>query len=1183
MARRKKQHTLAFSGNADTLLSGTDSRRVPQAEQRIRRRLQKLSASWRARLEDPDRFLPSADPVMDTTRGLGPAYRLNIIACILGLTRRSFGDKFEIHLPGVQSEVEAAERAGAGRLTRFMQLNQTRRPEESIILGGALPGELTSLVNARRGRLRRKVKTEELFGKSFHDVNAIDRYYRWLTEELEPLIDATELFDSTYTFFPNPERDVVYHELQDLIFNSNQNKGPLVLNPHAVGMWRGLTALAYKLCHEKGEDANGRGLPVCYIPILKRHEHSHTNIALIVAALVAFYKCEPIINVKRLDRWSSIRKAVAWLKTRMSEQACLIVLDAYWALDVKESALEVSRVIRDDYVLQLIAWLFEAPVGPPDGVIDLPEWRRNRIVILTERSLKPDEKRAPHEDIHPELRRLNTISMRIAQPDEGDMELILKDHDLRHTQTVMVMRNQYGPIEGKKSESVFRALDTLLSVFEATRSESKSASLRNEVQGAIDAAVQKQTRDGDILEAIVAALLLRLHKTRPVWWLALRLIALTPSGLQRSTLGRLLAGIGSNADAMALLDVTAKDIASWPQTEADFLKTLDKVLDDNIADDFDGFNDPEDMSRSSYAIDFTIPAVRKLIVEDLYSDSRRDAACTLQRYLSEETLSQQSLAFRRSTALRSESIRPYRRLIGAIYHGLLSLPFDDQGKFGKAAVNMVAPAIPNDPVEAWYYLRIVLMRTVLERAPHEWALSRTYAMDRLKLSLLEGFEAPWIWRPRGELPRELNVFTSLEERASESPAVEKAWQQKRVAEIKKDHFESKGLVRYSALKPDVKALSDRRGFKRWVDHQLMSLEIPEDDPKAGADLEAAIDERLHLVLGDKKIEVGEKRWALVSSHILAGQRALARYVGESEVSNDLEQYVKLAIDYLTSILPHLQKEPSDVLREVIDLLNRRAEVASLRAALNDAVLATRNKLPVHRDLVLYDYCLAYAYYEISEEVRLLARRIDALGRNARVSSHATRSAIRVALELHKRWRKAYRNGGGEDRFAAYARQMADILARSSQQPRERARLLVVDATIERLGRPDWQIDRRRPKVDDPNRAIARDALIRARGFLRDAEAITAGLSEDLRLSRLRLIEAVETNTELALVHSFDNPDFSSRYLDMARHDVDQLRLISKDMVQPFWIAQARLLELKVSRAGEVIVGARRVSGLRSPL
>ncbi|MBK8838565.1 MAG: hypothetical protein IPO30_07700 [Hyphomonadaceae bacterium] len=147
----------------------------------------------------------------------------------------------------------------------------------------------------------------------------------------------------------------------------------------------------------------------------------------------------------------------------------------------------------------------------------------------------------------------------------------------------------------------------------------------------------------------------------------------------------------------------------------------------------------------------------------------------------------------------------------------------------------------------------------------------------------------------------------------------------------------------------------------------------------------------------------------------------------------------------------------------------------------------------------------------------------------------------------------------------------------------RARLLVVDATIERLGRPDWQIDRRRPKVDDPNRAIARDALIRARGFLRDAEAITAGLSEDLRLSRLRLIEAVETNTELALVHSFDNPDFSSRYLDMARHDVDQLRLISKDMVQPFWIAQARLLELKVSRAGEVIVGARRVSGLRSPL
>ena len=133
-------------------------------------------------------------------------------------------------------------------------------------------------------------------------------------------------------------------------------------------------------------------------------------------------------------------------------------------------------------------------------------------------------------------------------------------------------------------------------------------------------------------------------------------------------------------------------------------------------------------------------------------------------------------------------------------------------------------------------------------------------------------------------------------------------------------------------------------------------------------------------------------------------------------------------------------------------------------------------------------------------------------------------------------------------------------------PRERARLLVLDATIARLKRPRI-LERSGAEAPDKNWPASVEALIQARQNLAAAEAIMIGLSGDLRLRRQAMIEAVKVNSELAKLLQQSKPSLHRKFLAMARHDVDQLSAMAKDMVEPFWTAQVEILAKRVEQIG----------------
>jgi hypothetical protein len=133
------------------------------------------------------------------------------------------------------------------------------------------------------------------------------------------------------------------------------------------------------------------------------------------------------------------------------------------------------------------------------------------------------------------------------------------------------------------------------------------------------------------------------------------------------------------------------------------------------------------------------------------------------------------------------------------------------------------------------------------------------------------------------------------------------------------------------------------------------------------------------------------------------------------------------------------------LKTMVDLLFRLGAAYANRADMHEG-----RALPSSVDL--NTFIKGYGIFRLAESMRLRMFSLDPLGSDFVASGHVTRTMIRVALKIENASRRSTQSGDAPVRFFGWqARRMADVLARHQfRHPRERASMLILEATIARL-------------------------------------------------------------------------------------------------------------------------------------
>ncbi len=457
------------------------------------------------------------------------------------------------------------------------------------------------------------------------------------------------------------------------------------------------------------------------------------------------------------------------IRHKMAADPKIIIFEGYYADETAGTGddrpgAEILRIARDDHFKGLLLRLMEPSLVEPGkaGEYSSTTFRKNRFVVISNRALRyfqDETSTGAYALTHQEIK----------APTLTEMATILEHCSLTYKEAFSAnLADLSSVLRDKRHEPLYDLLDRYLILKHGpSPSEEDINQSINSLTDLLSSSVF--SRGGNVRSCMTRLMseyldLLK-SKDQAVYELHL-LLALIPDGLRHITLLRIARRYSAlmspkMADSgFKALTEHARNIGRRladcygtliTRRQIDLFHGLDDsmpVFETSVLTDDEHWDE-----RSNTGFDIEDPILKECLnraIVHQHAESKghltKQQTRIAHRMLSEEALSQQTLAFRQRGIDYTPSFRSYRRLISAIYHGMCSIQL--KTKAGQIRIEnsdrVICPffAGSRKPKKFYAWAYVFLYRTIIERAPY-WELSRRFALDRLKADLLETFSAPW--------------------------------------------------------------------------------------------------------------------------------------------------------------------------------------------------------------------------------------------------------------------------------------------------------------------------------------------------------------------------------------------------------------------------------------------------------
>jgi hypothetical protein len=1117
---------------------------------------QQLSTgNWR---DAPGRGITCRKPLermFDAQRGLGDAVRLR---CILAFT----GDKQTHFFKYANSKAPAGPTSNAHRV--FQLENELWNPVDRFYPG------ILELVNERRRakKCRGALSFEQLFTWRYTGPEAVVRFMSRLEDDFisedNPAFEAGD----------DNERLKMLSVLDKALDGTavegeHHGVNPLLINVHAEAMWEGLSAVAGEIRLRK--DPHNRRIVI--VPLVQRNRSPDGGVKILnFPEILTKLRTALLDDAAPFHDEEGIFTVIHQLRTNLVQDPAIIVFDGHY---VGTNANYLTRRVADDHFDNLVTRLLDPPLASGDQPFDIARFALNRIVVTSNRPIPFSSQ------VLPIFSEVGAVHIALPAPSLANRAKI-REKLLPGLLPETVEILSHDLFAGRRGD-IEHLVDSCVRI--ARRFTPPETHLEH-----LFGKLSKEVDDRELLCLLVRQLIAHLLAHKPIWAEILSLIASVPDGLQLSTIHRfakLSRNLAHNpkpaplvvaAQSAGVLDDELDELhRAVPNLVGPYRSDSFATVDAGIAHPFEfGISAVEVAVRGPQdgTYEIAYPDIKAFICDyarewmrepgapkpdepmtTMGSAPHADAWEMMHRLFAEDALQQQTVSLRYADRADLKTIRPWRRLLSAIYHGLLSMPLDAQGRMRQVDFGVRNFSTISEPWAFWRYLIAFQYRRMLEGPPH-WSLSRYYGLDELKRAILVAFDRPWTLQ-FGEKPDWEGLASQQADNRGEQLRQDLV-QSLVLAEIATGRLQTAEdrLRKEPQPKPDKNQelgalLRQASQLKREMDIDLLN----------GRDLSNRRYTMMREALLGQSVPAfdvllvtaGKNISAIVRSGALAGNLA-------GSATDLLDHQASFGgLPDMSKLVDRLRIDNVPRLSMLSDLYFRMAEFHASRADFAAARLAgapeVSHDLTMMRSFedkteqqVIDEFALSLAIYRFAEQLRLMAFELDPLGTEYFASAHPTRQSVRVALKL-ERYSRAQREKGSADElglFAAYARRLADTLTRYQfRYPRERAGQIVLEATMLRHLAPEKQ------------RA---EWLHSARSHLALSETLVLGLGRKARV-RMRLsFERLKVHRELV---PFYEGAHRRALIEACQHDLLLLTQVSHELRLPVWAQLAALQRHKL--------------------
>jgi hypothetical protein len=897
---------------------------------------------------------------------------------------------------------------------------------------------------------------------------AVDEYDRreWLKE-------AEETSNRQFNFYitdQNDPRHAMLNQLCDHLFLPGRRHQ--LVNCYASGMRNGLTALASELFKPEHRASRGSHRPILYLALHGRGpQMPKDSFEDLVYEIWSFFSdIERRSNPDTADdrrarredsrprQLNDIVTLLGSVRQLMARYPAVIIFDGYrgTANDETLSLHNLLSAISGDRVLDLIERLTFVPTPGATGPIDVAKFGQTRFLILGEKPLyedaSSDNDQMPIVE-HPVLRLVKGISIEVLRPAVGARAELMPLLGYQAPEEITYIRTKIGKrnaIDAAALARQFRAhcqtLETWAGPYPFSESIYGVLSTLIMLQQAPPRHAPRVGMPTKLLPLITNHLIpaVKVHPD-PAWRVFLHIIAIAPGGVRPKTLARVYehyceAAYGPDERP------TRQDIN---QSLVAMLETMNAIVA-VLRSDYSGRlhdrnlpllyrNEPSygvDEIACDRAIQFQFEELRTAFLKDAAAcaANKDDQYISLLHFLlAEEAYEQFTHLARFESGAFRESIYEYDRLLAAIFHGAASL--HDENMTVVLPYAGVGRLLPDNPGERWIALYYFLYRRLLDRAPaHD--IIRRYDTAQLKVDILLALARPQLCRGKSRLGDAGWILPD--------PVIPVQNASSRYTEIKanpqKDFaFELRHAATAASRVIDV----DWHGSGMLIEHEATKrLDIAEkilalsDNASFDADAMALSDQIMNQIATNF-----EKNLAPSFVQFMA-RRVRSRFDQQSR-KDLLSKRTEAALVAKSGV-------EDDKLHLLAQYLELYAEVLGIEADTEYGRQIGKGEETKPGEAVLAKFIQSFAAFYVADVLRRHIFSIFPHHRGDTPRGRAGRGFVRVSVKLERFSGLCHDGYRGPGYFWRFANHILDDLTRHlGQYPRERAALLMLNATVTR--------------------------------------------------------------------------------------------------------------------------------------
>ncbi|MGA8907226.1 MAG: hypothetical protein WB524_06395 [Acidobacteriaceae bacterium] len=614
---------------------------------------------------------------------------------------------------------------------------------------------------------------EEFGTKEFKGESAPTTFDSFLTEPPSRQATAGRLADGlfmlakqkdsgAFEFLPSSRRDAVIFRIWEHLQRTTGDKP--ILCVRSLGMAHGLTALAIHLADTRARRMDNDGRPWCYVPVAAVPGLQQHGYAAMVAWLYAFYHNQNMADVtggsgRETVPPEEISRQIGAIRRKMAEIPAIIIFDGYSALPGEFPAL-LDFVDRDP-LAPLLDKLVRPHVGDPGAPTEPSVFHQTRILVLGNKSLDEAIWNDESQQTERGLRFYVDKTEDYPGPEYTKLTRLIEILDLEATGDHLPVPTSIIGAMGRRSGDADISDTGVQLAWALARLRYKSSDSERSSSDSIAGWLTRLSRPARRAEAdgrrpLPFADLCRdiselLKKVELEAWHAVAFIALDLGSLRRATLRRLMAVRYGDKFEMRGFNNCLSFLLEMMKGVV--IEIAEHVRGDLDSDARDAEYHPsvwgtkwqteasESERRRAYDVaDADVRAAMRVVIRQ----SEPGEALIIERLLAEEALQQHTILARHGRTTRDEDVRSQERLVGAIFHGLMSLPpvqpCQTDPRPALSPEPSFAGLLPNDPDERLRVLYVDLYRDRLERSP-QWALTRSWESLHLKRDLVKLFQS----------------------------------------------------------------------------------------------------------------------------------------------------------------------------------------------------------------------------------------------------------------------------------------------------------------------------------------------------------------------------------------------------------------------------------------------------------